>query len=575
MTDVEQPAGQPSEKRFPRLTRLLSPAGRSPRLLLLAAVTGLLTGTTVALFEEITGTAMLGRIQRAPIAVQAVAPLTGLLLSAAILRWPGRRASASTSDEYIRNFHARDQRLSVRAAPAKVLAAIATLGLGTPLGYEGPSIYLGAVIGSGLQRRLSRFFSRGDAKVLLVAGAAAGVAAIFKAPATGALFALEVPYQDDLAKNMLLPALVGAATGYLAFATMASTTPILQINGAPAFDLRDLGGALVIGILAGGGARGFAALIRAGKKFGARQNPLLAAGGAGVVLGVLVVAAHGISDQPLAIGPGYQAVRWATDPTHGLLVVAVVLLIRTVAIPTAVAGGGVGGLFVPLVVEGALLGRLCGSAFGQPGSSLFPVIGIAAFLGAGYRVPLAAVMFVAESTGRPEFVVPGLIAGVAAQLLMGRASVSAYQQGRQAGHLERRFRLPLSDVVRSDIATISPSATLSEFFTQLLVGPRRSSVAVIEEGRYVGLARLEELHDIAQDQWENTTVGEVMRTDVALASPRWTFRQALAAMEEADVDELAVVGDDGILLGIVSSSDILRLHELLEQAYEDRGDLGV
>jgi CBS domain-containing protein len=66
-----------------------------------------------------------------------------------------------------------------------------------------------------------------------------------------------------------------------------------------------------------------------------------------------------------------------------------------------------------------------------------------------------------------------------------------------------------------------------------------------------------------------------MRRDVVTASPRWTFRQALAAMEEADVDELPVVTEDGELLGVVASSDILRLHELLEQATEDRGDLGV
>jgi CBS domain-containing protein len=235
----------------------------------------------------------------------------------------------------------------------------------------------------------------------------------------------------------------------------------------------------------------------------------------------------------------------------------------------------VGGLFIPLVVEGALLGRLCGSAFGQPGSSLFPVIGIAAFLGAGYRVPLAAVMFVAESTGRPEFVVPGLIAAVAAQLVMGRASVSAYQQARQGGHLERRFRLPITDVLRPDIGTILPTATIAEFFTHLMVGPRRSSVAVVESDRYIGLARVEELQDVPQDQWGTTSVGEIMRTDLVPARSTWTFRQALAAMENADVDELPVVDGDGRLLGVVSSADILRLDELLDQATEDRGDLGV
>ncbi len=574
MTDDEQPAGQPSEKR--PIWVLLTPAGRSPRVLLLAALTGLLTGAAVAAFDQTTGTVLLGRIQRAPLAVQALGPLCGLLLAAAILKWVGGGASPATSDEFVRNFHTHDQRLSLRAAPAKVLAAVATLGLGTPLGYEGPSIYMGAIIGSGLQRRTSSMFSRRDAKVLLVAGAAAGVAAIFKAPATGALFALEVPYQDDLARNMLLPALVGAAMGYVTFATLVTTTsPLLAIKGAPPFDLRDLGGALVIGILAGVGARAFAGLLRASKRLSTRLNPFAGAASAGIILGVLIVANRAISDQPLAIGPGYQAIRWATDPTHGVVLVAGLLLIRTVAVPVALAGGGVGGLFIPLVVEGALVGRLCGSAFGQPGSSLFPVIGIAAFLGAGYRVPLTALMFVAESTGRPEFVVPGLIAAVAAQLVMGRASVSAYQQARQAGHLERRFQLPLTDVLRTDIATLAPSATVAELFNHLLVGPRRSSVAVVEQGRYVGMARLDELQDVAQDQWATTTIGDIMRSDVAAAAPGWNFRQALAAMEDADVDELAVVDADGRLVGVVSSSDILRLNDLFDQATEDRGDPGV
>ena len=56
------------------------------------------------------------------------------------------------------------------------------------------------------------------------------------------------------------------------------------------------------------------------------------------------------------------------------------------------------------------------------------VVGVAAFLGAGYRVPLAGVMFVAEATGHPGFVVPGLLAAVAAELVMGRSSVTAYQE---------------------------------------------------------------------------------------------------------------------------------------------------
>jgi CIC family chloride channel protein len=103
-------------------------------------------------------------------------------------------------------------------------------------------------------------------------------------------------------------------------------------------------------------------------------------------------------------------------------------VLRCAGTAAAVAGGGVGGLFIPLVVAGAVTGSAIGTAVNAPDLLLFVVIGMAAFLGAGYRVPLAAVMFVAETTGRPAYIVPGLLAAVAAELMMGASSVTAYQR---------------------------------------------------------------------------------------------------------------------------------------------------
>src|SRR5206468_5742813 len=120
---------------------------------------------------------------------------------------------------------------------------------------------------------MSRFFSRDDAKVLLVAGAAAGVAAIFKAPATGVVFALEVPYRRDLARRMLLPAMFSAAASYVVFAAINGTTPLFPIAGAPPFDLRDLGGAALLGLVCGAGARLFTAALRAAKHMAVRYSP--------------------------------------------------------------------------------------------------------------------------------------------------------------------------------------------------------------------------------------------------------------------------------------------------------------
>ena len=118
---------------------------------------------------------------------------------------------------------------------------------------RGPAIYAGSVIGSTAQRRFARFFSREDAKLLLVAGAAAGVAAIFKAPRR-ALFAIEVPYRGDVARRNVLPAMVAAAASYVAFAAIDGTTPILPIDGVGSFGWEEIGGALVVGVLCGAGA---------------------------------------------------------------------------------------------------------------------------------------------------------------------------------------------------------------------------------------------------------------------------------------------------------------------------------
>src|SRR5262249_45246872 len=138
---------------------------------------------------------------------------------------------------------------------------------------EGPSIYIGSTIGATAQRRFTRFFSDADRNMMLVAGAAAGIAAIFKAPATGALFAIEAPYQDDLARRMLLPALVGAASGYLTFVAINGTAPLFPVHGVPALSTVDLVGAAGLGLIAALGARVYASMLLWAKRVAARGRP--------------------------------------------------------------------------------------------------------------------------------------------------------------------------------------------------------------------------------------------------------------------------------------------------------------
>ena len=401
-------------------------------MLIASAVVGAITGVSVAGFDRLTVNVVFDHgVAHLPLWLMAFAPAVGLIVAALWLRYPGRDVSPSTADEYLHAFHER-RNLGVRDMLARMVAAVATLGSGGAMGLEGPSIYLGATIGSALQRRWRSLLVGADTNLLLVAGAAAGIAAIFKAPATGAIFAIEVPFQEELARRMLLPALVAAASGYLALVAINGTAPLFPVHGSPPFSFVDLAGAAALGLTAGGGARLFAGMIRRAKHMATLDHRAVRVVLCGATIAALFAIGRGLTGESLVLTPGYGVVTWALAPDRSVALLLAVLALRCLATSASVAGGGVGGLFVPLVVAGALLGRAFGVAVGST-DSLFLVIGIAAFLAAGYRVPLAAIVFVAETTGRPGFVVPGLIAAVVAELVMGRRSVTAYQVRPEPG----------------------------------------------------------------------------------------------------------------------------------------------
>jgi CIC family chloride channel protein len=410
-----------------RRDELRSFFGRTREVVLAAAVVGFATGLAVAGFERLTIDAIFRHVADLPLWVLAAMPTVGLAFAGVWLHVVGHGTTPTTADAYLQSFHAEEP-LRFDEMVHRLVAALATIGTGGALGLEGPSIYLGATLGSVVQHRFRRVFSTADRNLLLVAGAAAGIAAIFKAPATGAIFAIEVPYQDDLARRMLLPALVAGASGYLGFVAINGTDPLFAMHGAPGFSVSDLAGAAALGLFAGIGARLFAWVLRAAKHFAATAPAALRIALAGVALGAIFAAGRGLTGESLTLAPGYDVVQWAMDPHHSVALVLGVFALRCLASATTVAGGGAGGLFVPLVVAGALLGRAMAGTLHELDTTLFVVIGIAAFLGAGYRVPLAAVMFVAETTGRPGFVVPGLIAAVVAELVMGDSSVTVYQK---------------------------------------------------------------------------------------------------------------------------------------------------
>ncbi len=551
-----------------RILESFRPAGRLPRVLGAAVGVGALVGLLVVGFEQIVEF-MLDALFEMPLWGQTLAPAAGLAGAWVLLRFVGGRgATPSTSDEYIRAFHERSPRMPVRHLPAKLLAGISTIGLGGALGLEGPSVYAGASAAHNAQRALGRFFRRDEAKMLLTAGAAAGVAAIFRTPATGVIFALEVPYRDDVTRRALLPSLVASAVSYLVFvAVLGETTPVFPNLGAEAASLAtvDLLGGALLGLVAGLGGRGFAALVRRAKDVSSAVGPVARLAGAGVILAGLVVATNAVFGEPLSLGPGLRSADWLLAGEHSLVLIAALFGFRMLATLVSVGAGGTGGLFFPLAVQGLLMGTVVGQVLGQGETSLYPTLGLSAFLAAGYRAPIAAVMFVAESSRGSSFVAPALIAAAVAQLVAGKAGVSSHQASERQGHLERRFTLPIASVLQTDVMTVPPDATISEFMTFHVQGRREREVAVVEGGRYLGMCGLDQLGDLSRDDWDARTVGEMLESGLPSARPSWTLRDAVAAMETADVTTLAVVTAEETFVGIVTAEDILKLDEILDE----------
>jgi CIC family chloride channel protein len=554
-------AGEPSEVGY-----------RTQQILVLSAATGVLVGLVAVVLEKATLEWLPDPLEDQPLWLRAAGPAVGLIVAWAALRFLTNRASPATTDAYIQSYHTSPHEpLGHGSVLGRTVAAVGTIGYGGALGPDGPGIYLGAVIGSTLQQRLARFFSREDAKALMVAGAAAGVAAVFKAPATGALFAIEVPYQTDVARRVGLPAMIGAVTGYVTAALMDGTEPLFPIAGSSAFDGKDLVGALIVGLLCGLGARGFSIGLAQLTEQLAKVPVWARLAGAGLVLFGLAFLSEAAFDRPLSLGAGYDVIFWAGGSAVSLWLIGAMLGIRLAAVVSTWGGGGVGGFFLPLLVSGALIGRLAGGAIGFADTELLLVVGMAAFLGAGYRTPLAAVLFVAETTGRAGFVVPALVAVAVAQLVVGRTSVSPAQRAGRLGHLERRRELPISAVLETDVRTVPPDATLEELLDFHLVASRRRAVPVVgSDNRFLGLAELDEIVHVRREAWSTTTIETIARTDAPRGRTTWLVRDALAAMERAGTDMLPIIDGQDRFVGLVTTEDILNLDEILDRTAKAR-----
>jgi CIC family chloride channel protein len=400
-------------------------------LLPAAVIVGLATGLLIAGLRYLTNDVMWPRLMnsRSGLLIFA-APAVGILLSGLLLRYFADRPDIHDAEAYLHAYHQGRREKSFGSFLAKVGAAIATVGLGGAAGLEGPSLYVGSSFGAWFSGRLHRLgLTQDGLKSLLVAGAAAGISAVFKAPLTGLIFALEMPYTDDFAREALIPSMIASVSSYLVAISLLGPEPLFQVNRTYVPSVGNVLLALVLGALVGLGARLFLVSLKSAESLAKRSRISLVSRTAigGVLCACFGFLSWRIYGSPLAIGSGYQLIDAATAGRYVGFAAVLLFVLRGGAIVSTLGSGASGGSFIPLVSMGAIAGGAFESLAPATGP-LFPIVGMAAFLAAGNATPIAGAVFVAESTGAAGFVIPGLVAAAAAYVVAGGRTLSEHQR---------------------------------------------------------------------------------------------------------------------------------------------------
>lgn len=405
-------------------------AGRLVWQALAPALVGMLTGLCVAgttsLFED----GLLTRLAALPGWTPALFSLPALLLTFLAGRFVTRTFVPATSELYILTYHAAGGRLPLRQLPGRLLAAAATVGLGGSQGFESPSALIGASWGQTLARWTP---SEDHRRTLLAAGASAGIAAVFSSPAMGALYGIEVPYRRDVDAPRLAPCAIAAVAAFLVRDALIGSRLLIPVLPLPPIDATYVLACVAVAVLCGLGARLFAAIEDGLRALGRRQTRGQRALLGGLALTGLAVAGHALAGRWITFGPGYIAADWLLAGAQPLSLLGAVLAVRAAGNLVCVYGGGGGGVFTSLACNGAFIGQMVAEAIGRGHAHLLALLGAACFLGAGYRLPIASMLWVGEQSGAVAISIAGLGAIAVAQLLMGEASVSEAKVEERTG----------------------------------------------------------------------------------------------------------------------------------------------
>jgi H+/Cl- antiporter ClcA/CBS domain-containing protein len=513
-------------------------------------------------------------------------PVIGGLIVGAMARWGSRAIRGHGIPEAMEQVLLNESRIPPRITWLKPVSSAIAIGTGGPFGAEGPIIATGGALGSLIGQLLR--VTADERKTLLAAGAAAGMAAVFSAPISSVLLAIELLLFERRARSLIpvaLAAVMGTAVRYL----LEGNEPMFPMPAIATPALSAVVAYIVMGIVTGVVSVGITKLTYAIED-GFEKLPIHwmwwpAMGG--VVVGVVGYF------MPATLGVGYGNIAALIAGQVGFAGMLALCLMKLLSWSVALGSGTSGGTLAPLFTIGSAMGGVFGLLcvnwlpWLQVDPRVAALVCMAAIFAGASRAFLTSVVFAFETTQQPHGLLPLLGACAAAYLVSGllmRNTIMTEKIVRRGVRVPAEYtadyleRLAVGDACSRDVVSLRASETLAEvqawLSTEHAPANHQGFPVVDEQGHLLGVVTRRDL--LRAGSPLDAPVRSLLHRPPVVVREDHTLREAADHMVEADVGRLVVMDRQGHrMVGIITRGDLLKAHaQRLREAHEASRHLG-
>lgn len=427
---------------------------------------------------------------------------------------------------------------------AALITAPLTAGFGGSVGLQGPAVSVGAALGSNAARL---FHMNTKTRMLLIGCASAGaMASMFKAPIAAIIFAIEI-FSLDIAFTSLVPLLLASVSAVVTSYMFLGTDVLLRFQLADKFEINDIGFYAVLGLVTALASvyfsKVFFAITNFFKQFKSRAVRFLIGG---LAIGTMLYfipplygEGYGIMNNLLK-GDHIAAIGktpFNLDLSNIWIVIGLLLgigIFKAIAMTTTFGAGGVGGVFIPTLVMGSVLGNAFAKIINNLGldfhvsESNFTLIGMTGLMAGVLHAPLTAIFLIAEITGGYELFVPLMIvSAISFAITKYYVSHSIYtlklaQRGELMTHDKDKnvlIVLDINKVIETNFIILKPDMKLGAILKNAVAKSSRNHFPVVnDKHEFLGVIRLDDIRHMMfdSDLYDKVTAASLMHADAGI-----------------------------------------------------------